>query len=170
MPRPQSWQVPTGLSVSPSILAAYTSPFKVLALAQCHLYLVYFQSSPGLGGLWPSRKISSFLKFTPIFGQKCDSLNVYFWSLGSFNIYSFLCMCLFVMMVTTFLLILRLWMWVCNLLGVEEQQSVAGIEKHRILIFSLFGRFVIVLFGDFKIGNMFIVVSYNGYILESHEE
>lgn len=79
-------------------------------------------------------------------------------------------MCLFAMMVATFLLILRLWVWVCNLLGVEEQQSVAEIEKHRILIFSLFGRFVIVLFGDFKMGNMFIVLSYSDYILESHEE
>ena len=52
----------------------------------------------------------------------------------------------------------------------EEEQSVAGIEKHRILIFSHLGRFVIVLFGDFKIGNMFIVLSYSDCILESHEE
>lgn len=52
----------------------------------------------------------------------------------------------------------------------DEQQSVAGIEKHRIFIFSLFSIFLIVLYGDFKIGNMFIVLSYNNVILENHKE
>lgn len=44
------------------------------------------------------------------------------------------------------------------LLGLEEQQNGVGIEKHKILIVSLFYRFVIVLLGDFKMNCMFTVL------------
>lgn len=36
--------------------------------------------------------------------------------------------------------------------------------------FSVSLAYFIVLYGDFKIGNMFIVLSYNNVIVENHKE